>query len=977
MFKRLLLALIITGNLIFAQNVVINEIMASNQTTILDEDGDASDYLELYNKGTEPINLTGYYLSDNIEKIQKWQFGNAVIEPGEYLIVFASDKDRQTTYLHTNFKISASGESIILSDTSGTIIDQVDLPESMVDISYARITDGSPDWVFQLPTPGSANTGTETLGTSVEVTVSYPGGFYSTAISVELTAGDCRIFYTLDGSDPDSNKTEYLSPINIDSTAVLKAISYKANYLPSPILYQTYFINESTSLPVISLSTDPYNLFDYNYGIYANGPGYTSADPHYGANFWMDWERPAHVEFYDDDKQLGFSKNCIIAIYGAWSRAHPQKSFSVKFKDGIEPLEYKLFPDLDLTTYKAFVLRNSGNDFYNTHMRDAMMQTLIQDLDIDYLEYRPAITFINGQYWGVYNIREKINEHYVAYHHGVDKDNIDMLENNMQVIHGDAENYRQIINYLDTHDMSTDAAYNFIDSTIDLDECILYFAAQAYYNNRDWPGNNQKYWRARSGSKTKWRWIIYDLDFGFNLYESDGHKEDHISFMFTVNNSNYAQAEWAIKLQKKLIENPTIRNRFINQIADLLNTNFKSERVVSTINEMADHIANELPRHRQRFGIGGENRDNMITFAKQRPAYLRNHVRNYFKCGVDGNLTIDITEGGTVKLNTLSLQAADAPWTGIYFQGNAVNLKAIPKPGYKFDGWSGAVTSSDVSLSINVTISTNLIATFSATNNAVKNVVINEINYNSADDFDSGDWVEFYNNSDSPIDISDWFFKDNDDSHIFTFPSGTILESSAYLVLGEESEKFIACYPDVTNFVGEMNFGLSGSGELIRLFDSEGQIVDSLTYSDKAPWPAEADGQGATLELFAPNLDNTNGENWRASVGHGSPGQQNTVTVAIAPNDSREIPEKFNLMQNYPNPFNHSTVILFQISEPSFVKLSVYDLNGRLIETLVNEYRNPGYYAVHWNAENVVSGIYFYRIEAGSLSSVKKCLLVK
>ena len=158
------------------------------------------------------------------------------------------------------------------------------------------------------------------------------------------------------------------------------------------------------------------------------------------------------------------------------SRAHPQKSFSVKFKDGIEPLEYKLFPDLDLTTYKAFVLRNSGNDFYNTHMRDAMMQTLIQDLDIDYLEYRPAVTFINGQYWGIYNIREKINEHYVAYHHGVDKDNIDMLENNMEVIHGDTENYQQIINYIDTHDMSTDAAYNFIDSTIDLNLSLIHIS---------------------------------------------------------------------------------------------------------------------------------------------------------------------------------------------------------------------------------------------------------------------------------------------------------------------------------------------------------------------------------------------------------------------------------------------------------------------------------------------------------------------
>jgi len=623
MRKYLLFLLLFVSQYVSAQNIVINEVVSSNKETILDEDGDASDWIEIYNRGSEKISISGFYISDDPNDTKKWRIENADVNSKEYLLIFASDKDKQTPNLHANFKISADGETILLSDSSGNFIDVVDVPKLTADISYGRIKDGEEGWDLQTASPGKTNIGKIIEQFADSVVVSVPGGFYQNSITVTLSAGSSKIYYTLDGKDPDNTSEEYKNPITIAKTSVLKAIGYKENLSPSPVVYNTYFINESTKLPVISLSSDPYNLFDYNYGFYADGPGYPGPDPHKGANFWMDWERPGHVEFFDDDKNLGFSKDCILAIYGAWSRAHPQKSFSVKFKDGIDPLQYNLFPNFDVTTFKSFILRNSGNDFYNTHIRDAMMQTLVEDLDIDYLEYRPATAFINGEYWGIYNIREKINEHYVANRHGVDPDNIDMLEGNMEVVHGDADNYSQLIDYLKSNDLSTDEAYEFINSQIDLDECLLYFAAQLYYNNQDWPSNNIKYWRERSETG-KWRWILYDLDFGFNLYENNGQSEDHVNYVFSgVETRPGSNPPWSTLLPRKLMENSKIKNQFLNLIADLLNTNFKSERVVNTINELADHIASEISRHRERFNINGENLNKMISFANDRPSYLR------------------------------------------------------------------------------------------------------------------------------------------------------------------------------------------------------------------------------------------------------------------------------------------------------------------------------------------------------------------
>ncbi len=979
----LIVILFFTTDFLFSQSVVINEVMSSNDTTIYDEDDDASDWIELYNRSSVPVNLKGCFLSDDSLNIQKWQFGDAGIKPGEYLIVFASDKDTFMNYWHTNFKISASGEGIIFSDSDGVIIDQVDVPASLTDVSYARLSDGSLPWIFQVPSPGSGNTGKTFKDYSDSVFVSLQGGFYSSAVSVELSADSGNIYYTLDGSDPDSNSSKYSGPINISKTTVLKTLSIKADHLPSPTVYESYFINEETDLPVISLISDPYNLFDYNYGIYADGPGWTPDPPNYGANFWMDWERPAHVQFFDDDKNPGFSEDCGIAMNGAWTRANPQKSFSVKFKDpyNASSLEYPLFPGFYVKTFKSFILRNSGNDFYYTHIRDAMMQTLIKDLNIDYLEYRPAAAYINGEYWGIYNIREKISEHYIANRYGIDPDNVDMLEGNMQVINGDSSDYCELIDYITNNDMSTNEAFDYVNTKIDLDNCLLYFAAEVYYNNQDWPSSNIKYWRERA-ENGKWRWILYDLDFGFNLYETNGQAEDHIYYLFSgIETRPGSNPPWSTLLPRKLMENSIIKNKFINLIADLLNTNFKSERVINIINEMKDHIANEAVKHRQCWGISQFSADDhinrMISFAQERPGYLRGFVRNFFNCGSDGKITVSSTEGGKIKINSLYLDNSDSSWSGTYFRDNPVTVKAVAAKGYKFDGWSGSVTSKEDSITVSVTNTTSLQASFSIDSSLAGDIVINEINYNSSEDFESGDWIELYNRSDKSINISGWYYSDSDDNHKFILPEGTVIEPGEYLVLVENDSSFISRFPDVKNYSGETGFGLSGSGEFMKLVDNEGQIIDSLTYDDKSPWPEEADGNGASLELIDAAKDNSLAENWNASKEHGTPGRINSVVVTEVEKNVKTIPKEFSLFQNYPNPFNPSTNIGFTLPFSSKVKVTVYNQLGQIIATITDGEYSAGTHQLHFNAGNLASGVYYYRINAGPYTQVKKMILIK
>jgi len=318
-------------------------------------------------------------------------------------------------------------------------------------------------------------------------------------------------------------------------------------------------------------------------------------------------------------------------------------------------------------------------------------------------------------------------------------------------------------------------------------------------------------------------------------------------------------------------------------------------------------------------------------------------------------------------LNTISI--TDFPWQGKYFQNVPITLKASPKSDYSFSHWvSGNDTSyiNPLILSPTTSVSVQVFFTEKKESELEDKIVINEINYNSADIFNTEDWIEFYNNTDSLVNLSGWTFKDSDDLHIFVFPDDIILEPESFLVLCRDTTLFASFFPTVNNYIGNLNFGLSGAGELIRLFDNQNRIIDSLTYDDEAPWPLEPDGNGPTLELKDPDSDNALAESWISFDGHGTPGMRNVTHI----DDGKTISD-YDIRQNYPNPFNSGTTIEYSLTFDSHVEIIIYNVRGQAIKTYTKEKQSMGIHKVNWDTKSnegtdMPSGIYFYRVNISS-----------
>ena len=662
------------------------------------------------------------------------------------------------------------------------------------------------------------------------------------------------IYYTLDGSDPNTSSPKYSSPIEINSTTILRVRAFSQGLLPSKIVTNTYLINFNTQLPVVSLSTNPENFFDEEIGIYAMGDSAETSFPYFGANFWKDWERPVHVELFDINGS-GFKIDAGVQIFGGWTRGHPQKSLAIfaRGKYGYSTVNYKLFEDLPFTEYQSFVLRNSGNDWLSTMFRDGLMTGLLNDFDVEHQAFKPAIVFINGVYWGIQNIREKVNEHFLAQHQNVNPDIVDILELNGEVVQGDNEDYLSLYSFIENNNLAVASNYEFVKSKIDINNFIKYFVSQIYFANTDWPGSNIKYWR--SDKNGKWRWILFDTDFGFGLFDANAFKHNTLEFATATNGPGWPNPPWSTLFLRKLLENSSFRNDFINCFADFSNTIFKATLVNEKITLHKLKIESEIPRHAQRwnqFDYNGwlNNIQSLRNFANQRLTYMQLYFVQRF--GLAGlapiNITINDTSMGSILLNSIDIKVPT--WTGSYFLGVPIGCITKPKTGYKFLRWEGSLSSIEDTITISLSSALNLNAVFGIDSNfTLPKIVINEINYNSSLSFNTEDWIELYNNSEQSVDLSNWIFKDSDDSHVFIIPQGITLNPSDYIVLCIDTSLFKPLFPIAQNSIGNVGFGLSGSGELIRLYDSQMNMIDSLIYDDAFPWPTAPDGNGPTLSF--------------------------------------------------------------------------------------------------------------------------------
>ncbi len=579
--------------------------------------------------------------------------------------------------------------------------------------SWGRQLDGTGNFCFfNLPTPNNSNNfSTCFSGYSSLLSFSKQPGFYSTSqqVGIEHTSGESgTIRYTTDGSEPTTLSPVYSGPITLLQTGVLRARNFSGgSLLPSKTISGTFFINESSTLSVVSLITNNEHLFDDNSGIYMLGPNADSSQiPFFGANFWMGWSRPAYVEMFEKDKSFAFSLEASIKIQGNYSKAWPQRGFTVRAKDDFNNtwIDYPIFPDKNIKRYKSFNIRNAGSDWNTCHFRDRLIQkTVHKHTAIDIMDGRPCVLFINGQYWGVYELRERQDENYIAGNHNMLPENIDLLSYDGNVITGNNQAFFDMVSYTLNNNVENSSVYDSIQRMLDIKNFVDYIATETYNVNVDWLGsytNNIKYWRP-ANPPGKWRYILWDTDLSMGLlmpFSNNGPTTNLLANTIDPTKWNPHSA-----MLKQLLKNSDFKKYFINRYADLINTIWHPNSYTYQTDLIVLEMLPEMEKHFLRWGyqspapgfIGSANNvsewsqniNALKIFINVRPNFAQNHIQAQFNLTKKVSVTLktEPADAGEIFLNTI--QPEPIPWQGIYFDGNPIQMTATPKKGYVFQYW--------------------------------------------------------------------------------------------------------------------------------------------------------------------------------------------------------------------------------------------------------------------------------------------------
>ena len=781
--------------------IVINEICTGTDTLAYKQH--SCDWVELYNAGSADVNLKGYALSDNPKKPRKHVIDcDAVIIPGGHVVVLCNDLG---TGLNAGFKLSSDGgEEVVLSDPNEEIIDQVTTPQLPDDYSYGRISDGSSTWgVFDVATPGIRNSNASSLCPTP--VISPTAGFFTSTQKVTITCSDpsATIYYTTDGSTPTTASRKYTSAISVSKTSAIRAIAISSGYKNSKVATATYFINDrEMTLPVVSLVTDNKNFYDNRIGIYVEGTngvaGKCSDNP---VNWNQDWERPVHIEYFDKNQILQLSQDAGVKITGTCSRTNAMKSLRIVARKqyGDNRLRYKFFDKKDISEFKSIVLRNGGNDFQGTMLRDALITGLAASgsMDVDIQALQPAAVFLNGEYLGMHNIREKVSDHFAEENYGAESDLVDLLEykgsNEIGVIDGYSKDYETLLSYVQSHSLATQANYDHVAAEIDIDNFIDYWVAQIYVGNWDWPNNNIKWWRAR-GKNTKWRWILFGTEYSCNVYGSQQPSENSVKRCLDeyADGNPLGFSHGVNLLMRKLLENAEFKAKFLQRFTYHMDHTFKYARVKEFSDSLRNLVKTEFLNYQapkyyswlgpNRWGGGSgweSNIDNLNSWFEQRPKQVSQHLRDYFHITSRYDVTVS-ADINNVKFSVNHCPAT-ANITGRYFSDYKLNLSAVLPEGKAVDYW--IVTDANgnekrmYTEEIDLMITNNVVVkvyTKDATPAAlpertaqVAGLYVNEIMpYNKGALSDETGhfpgWIEFYNDNNYAIDMAGLYIFNND-----------------------------------------------------------------------------------------------------------------------------------------------------------------------------------------------------------------------
>ncbi len=669
----------LTGQFVAAQ-VIINEYQSKNQRDLEDEDGDTPDWIELFNTSAEQLDLSGYVLSDDTLQ-GKWNLPiGTILEANEYLVIFASGKNRAFPNLHTSFSLSSEGEPVVLFAPDGQIADQLVAQPLEVHRSFGRLVDGEQETaVLYEATPGTSNSTSRPIHL---FDVLRPAGFYAEPVSVDLVINDVlgQVHYSTDGSEPTlehpvweqailleslEGKENRLSMIpttplegpdhlesfvykapkrEVDKCHILRWRSFLDGKANSEVESATYFVGEGWEdkhdLPIISLITNEEELFDYEQGMYVPGKDFENTEwtgYHPPGNYNRETELGANFEFFDTGNY--FSEYGGLEMFGFAGRTMPQKSmrFVARKGYGNKRLEHCFFPDRNYCSFKSLILRNAGNDFIKTHIRDVVQQELVASMDVDVQANRSACLYLNGEYWGIVNLKEQFDESFFENNYQLESGSYDLIKNGFEVVKGDTVKYNQFLEFLELADLSLPENYQVVNDEVDIDRFIEYQIAQIFIGNFDWPGNNIKYFCSKD-AQTKWNWLIYDLDMGFGFLRDSERAIDHntLASATEVDGPSWPNPPWSTILFRKLLENQQFRDKYIDRFSFHLENTFSLENMLAKIDLFESLYSNEMRNHIDRWNYPSsyskweKEVDLMREFAVGRPCRAVKHLMLYF-----------------------------------------------------------------------------------------------------------------------------------------------------------------------------------------------------------------------------------------------------------------------------------------------------------------------------------------------------------
>ena len=592
--------------------------------------------------------------------------------------------------LHTDFKLSAKGETVFLLHRRNGLVDSLRVNAAYTDHAVVRLPDGARDVLYtDAPTPGRQNT----FGRAAyapPLSFDKPSGFYNAPFEITFHQPDsCFVFFTTDGSSPTDSSRRYTKPFRVDKTTVLRARAYHPTKLPGPESTASFFIDVKHTTPVLSVITAPENLFSET-GIFID---------------WRsDKDIPVFVEYWDSLGARAMSQRSGMQVDGGagGSRSQPQQSFRLELDNGVlgdGAVQHTFIPTKPRARYNRLYLRNGSNQYMVLPQKDACQVTAMANGSLNYhAGYRPVSVYINGNYYGLYELREKFDRDFFAAYDGATPKTIDLLSHSvwngkkLRAVNGSVDSFYNAYGRYKAIDPQSELFWERADSLFDMAHLMDYIAAQTWMGNTDWPDNNIRVYRSDK-TNYRWRFVLQDLEIALAPNHKTDHAFDHFAYM-----ENYRLPNLYLDIWKHAMKNTECKNYFVNRLSDLMNTTYRPDSILEIETAIYNWTAPEMLRHFERWKERNQTAEallqryenNRLIFRDEltkRPGFVRQHLMEHFNLSGDVLLTVNAIpqQGGSVRVNTVSLN--QFPWSGLYCQNIPIQLEAFAKPGYRFVKW--------------------------------------------------------------------------------------------------------------------------------------------------------------------------------------------------------------------------------------------------------------------------------------------------